>query len=87
MRRYWNEIKTAWVQGNLWTRLSLLVMGSGYCACDRWGKGILMTLMEVFFFSLQEGILAVYQKIKYIRNRAEKGNTGSYNITKDGKSL
>lgn len=50
MRRYWNEIKTAWVQGNLWTRLSLLVMGSGYCACDRWGKGILMTLMEVFFF-------------------------------------
>ena len=50
MRRYWNEIKTAWVQGNLWTRLSLLVMGSGYCACDRWGKGILTTLMEVFFF-------------------------------------
>ena len=50
MRRYWNEIKTAWVQGNLWTRLSLLVMGSGYFACDRWGKGILMTLMEVFFF-------------------------------------
>lgn len=50
MRRYWNEIKTAWVQGNLWIRLSLLVMGSGYCACDRWGKGILMTLMEVFFF-------------------------------------
>lgn len=50
MRRYWNEIKTAWVQGNLWTRLSLLVMGSGYFVCDRWGKGILMTLMEVFFF-------------------------------------
>lgn len=50
MRRYWNEIKTAWVQGNLWTRLSLLVMGSGYFACNRWGKGILMTLMEVFFF-------------------------------------
>jgi hypothetical protein len=42
---------------------------------------------SILFSLYREGILAVYQKIKYIRNRAEKGNTGSYNITKDGKSL
>lgn len=50
MKKYFTDFGTAIAKGDIWTRLSLLVMGAGYFGRKQIMKGILMTLMEIGFF-------------------------------------
>ena len=36
--------------GDAATRLSMIIMGAGYCARGQYAKGIIMTVIEVLFF-------------------------------------
>ncbi|MDD6504753.1 MAG: sugar ABC transporter permease [Lachnospiraceae bacterium] len=50
MKKYFTDFGTAIAKGDIWTRLSLLVMGAGYFGRKQIMKGILMTLIEIGFF-------------------------------------
>ena len=50
MRRYFTDFGNAIKNGDIWTRLSLIVMGAGYFGRKQIVKGILMTLIELGFF-------------------------------------
>lgn len=50
MKKYFTDFGTAIAKGDIWTRLSLLVMGAGYFRRKQIMKGILMTLIEIGFF-------------------------------------
>ena len=50
MKKYFTDFGTAIAKGDIWTRLSLLVMGAGYFGRKQIMKGILMTLIEIDFF-------------------------------------
>ena len=49
MRRYFTDFGKAIKNGDVWTRLSLIVMGAGYFGRKQIVKGILMTLIELGF--------------------------------------
>ena len=51
MKKYFTDFETAVVKGDFWTRLSLLIMGAGYWGRKQFVKGILMTLIEIGFFT------------------------------------
>ena len=51
MKKYFTDFGTAVVKGDFWTRLSLLIMGAGYWGRKQFVKGILMTLIEIGFFT------------------------------------
>lgn len=48
--QYFANFGTAVAKGDLWTRLSLVIMGMGYFGRKQIVKGILMTLIEIGFF-------------------------------------
>lgn len=50
MKKYFTDFGRAIAKGDVWTRLSLLVMGAGYFGRKQIVKGILMTLIEIGFF-------------------------------------
>lgn len=57
MKNFLNNLKTyfldfgiAVAKGDIWTKLSLIIMGAGYIARKQIVKGILMTLIEIGFF-------------------------------------
>lgn len=49
MRRYFTDFGKAIKNGDVWTRLSLIVMGAGYFGRKQIVKGSLMTLIELGF--------------------------------------
>lgn len=50
MKQYCKELGIAIKKGDVWTRLTLLVMGAGYVGRKQIVKGILMTLLQMAFF-------------------------------------
>lgn len=50
MKQYLKDFEIAIKKGDIWTRVSLLVMGAGYIGRKQIVKGILMTLLQVGFF-------------------------------------
>lgn len=50
MKKFFTDLGDAIKYGDRWTRLSLLIMGSGYAGHGQLGKGILMTLIQLGFF-------------------------------------
>ena len=58
MKNFLNNLKTYFVdfgivvaKGDIWTKLSLVIMGAGYIGRKQIVKGILMTLIEIGFFA------------------------------------
>ncbi len=47
LKKYFADFGTAVAKGDIWTKLSLIVMGVGYIARGQVTKGILVTLIEV----------------------------------------
>jgi arabinogalactan oligomer/maltooligosaccharide transport system permease protein len=50
IKKYFVDFGVAVGKGDVWTKLSLLIMGIGYAARGQVVKGILMTLIEIGFF-------------------------------------
>lgn len=49
IKKYFTDFGAAVTKGDIWTKLSLVVMGAGYFGRKRYAKGIIMTVLEVFF--------------------------------------
>ena len=62
MRKYFADFGQAIKHGNLWTRLSLLIMGAGYVGHGQVVKGILMTLIELGFILFTGNVSLQYIK-------------------------
>jgi arabinogalactan oligomer/maltooligosaccharide transport system permease protein len=60
MRRYFKDFFAAIKEGDVWTRLSLLIMGFGYWGRKQYIKGILITLLEVGFFLFTFKVSIIY---------------------------
>lgn len=50
MQKYFKDFGIAVKNGDVWTKLSLLIMGAGYFGRRQFVKGILMTLLQIGFF-------------------------------------
>ncbi len=50
IKKYFSDFWTSIAKGDIWTRLSLVIMGAGYAGRGQWVKGILMTVIEAGFF-------------------------------------
>jgi len=50
LAKYFADFGTAVIRGDIWTKLSLIIMGAGYAGHGQVIKGILMTLLEVGIF-------------------------------------
>ncbi len=48
-KKYFADFGTSIVKGDIWTRLSLVIMGAGYIGRKQYVKGILVTALEVLF--------------------------------------
>lgn len=59
---YFSDFGEAAVRGDLWTRLSLLVLGAGYVGRGQIVKGILMTIIEIGFFLFTGKVTFPYMK-------------------------
>ena len=51
IKNYFGDFGTSVVKGDIWTKLSLVIMGAGYIGRGQFVKGILMTLIECGFFA------------------------------------
>lgn len=51
---------SAAARGNIWTRLSFLVMGTGCIRCRQYARGLLYFLSEVAFFCFFKGFALLY---------------------------
>ena len=49
IKKYFVDLGTAIVKGDVWTKLSLVVMGAGYIGRKQYIKGILMTALQILF--------------------------------------
>ena len=49
IKKFFADFVTSIVKGDIWTKLSLVVMGAGYIGRKQYVKGILMTAIEVLF--------------------------------------
>ena len=49
IKKYFADFGTSIAKGDIWTKLSLVVMGSGYFAKKQYAKGVLITLFEALF--------------------------------------
>ncbi len=47
--KFFSDFGTAIAKGDIWTRLSLVVMGAGYFGRKQYGRAILMTALQVLF--------------------------------------
>ena len=70
LKKYFVDFGTAVAKGDIWCKLSLLVMGAGYWGRKQIVKGIIMTLLEVVVI-LFTGLFSInlYQGFKYTRYR------------------
>lgn len=50
VKKYFADFGTAVAKGDIWTKLSLVIMGLGYFARKQFIKGCIMVLLELFFF-------------------------------------
>lgn len=50
MKKYFAELGKAIKYGDIWTRLSMLIMGAGYVARGQFVKAVLIMLIEIGFF-------------------------------------
>ncbi len=50
IKKYFSDFGTAVAKGDIWTKLSLVIMGAGYFGRKRFMKGLLLTLIEIGFF-------------------------------------
>lgn len=57
---YYTELHTSIKKGDLWTRLSLLIMGIGYIVRGQIIKGILITLAQIGFLTFTFGFSMQY---------------------------
>jgi len=60
LKKYFADFFTSIRKGDIWTKLSLIIMGSGYIARKQIIKGILITAIEVFFFAFTLGFSLEY---------------------------
>lgn len=58
--KYFADLGTAIVKGDIWTKLSMLVMGAGYFGRKMYGRAILLTALEVVFFAVLFGFCWPY---------------------------
>lgn len=49
IKKYFVDFGTSIAKGDIWTRLSLIIMGAGYIGRKQYIKGLLMTALEVLF--------------------------------------
>lgn len=49
IKKFFVDFTTSVTKGDVWTKLSLLIMGAGYFARKQYVKGIIMTALEVLF--------------------------------------
>lgn len=50
LKKYFTDFGTSIAKGDIWVKLSLLIMGAGYMGRGQVAKGILMTILEIAFF-------------------------------------
>lgn len=60
LKKYFADFFTSIRKGDIWTKLSLIIMGFGYIARKQIIKGILITAIEVFFFAFTLGFSLEY---------------------------
>ena len=65
IKKYFADFGTAVAKGDIWCKLSLLVMGAGYWGRKQIVKGVLMTALEVVVICLQECSLSIILRFKY----------------------
>ena len=63
VKKYFADFGRAVAKGDIWCKLSLIILGAGYFGRKQIIKGILMTALEVIFF-LFTGLFS----INYIKN-------------------
>lgn len=47
---FFDEIVTSIVKGDIWTRLSLVIMGAGYIGRKQIAKGVIITIVQIVYF-------------------------------------
>lgn len=52
IKAYFVDFGTSIAKGDIWTRLSLIIMGAGYIARKQYVKGVLMTALEALFICI-----------------------------------
>ena len=57
---YFKDFGQAVVHGDIWVKLSLVIMGAGYFGRKQFVRGILMTLLEVGVLASIFGVFAPY---------------------------
>lgn len=62
LAKYFEEFGTAVTKGDIWTKLSLVILGAGYVGHGQVIKGILMTLVEIGIFLFTGMISLPYMK-------------------------
>ncbi len=62
VKNYFVDFGTSIVKGDIWTKLSLVVMGAGYIGRKQYMKGILMTIFEVIVALIIGGFSLPYLK-------------------------
>lgn len=60
LNRYFCDFGESVAKGDLWTKLSLIVMGAGYIARKQIGKGILITLLEALIIWVEVFVTGPY---------------------------
>lgn len=60
IKKYFREFGVSVAKGDIWTKLSLIVMGAGYFGRKQIGKGILMTLLEALIIWVEVAVTGPY---------------------------
>ena len=55
-----DNFKTSFHKGDIWTKLSLILFGSGYIARGQYIKGFLLEIIQVLFFLFTFGFSMEY---------------------------
>lgn len=60
LKQYFADFGTSIAKGDIWTKLSLFIMGAGYFGRKQFIKGILMTVLEVLFIFVTVNVTGPY---------------------------
>lgn len=60
LKKYFADFGTSIVKGDIWTKLSLIIMGAGYFGRKQIVKGILMTVLEALFIFVTVNLTGPY---------------------------